>query len=76
LCRRPGPVRLAGRLILDRDLRLAEPKRLRHRLLHMAGRLVRSGHRTKLRVARGWPWAEALVAAFKRLRALPLGAAG
>jgi hypothetical protein len=48
----------AGRLILDGELGLAEPKRLRHRLLHMAGRLVRSGRRTKLRVARDWPWAE------------------
>jgi hypothetical protein len=65
----------AQALTLDGELRLAEPKRLRHRLLHTAGRLVRSGRRTKLRLARDWPWAEALVAAFRRLRALPLGAA-
>lgn len=63
-------------LLLDGELRLAEPKRLRHRLLHVAGRLVRSGRRTKLRLQRDWPWAEALVAAFTRLRALPLGAPG
>jgi hypothetical protein len=50
-------------------------KRLRHRLLHTAGRLVRWGRRTRLRLARAWPSAEALVAAFRRLRALPLGAA-
>lgn len=63
-------------LVLDGELGRAEPKRLRHRLLHVAGRLVRSGRRTKLRLARDWPWAEALVAAFTRLRALPLGAPG
>lgn len=63
-------------LCLEGELRLAEPKRLRHRLLHMAGRLVRSGRRTKLRLQRDWPWAQALVAAFERLRALPLGAPG
>lgn len=63
-------------LVLEGVLRLAEPKRLRHRLLHVAGRLVRSGRRTKLRLQRGWPWAEALVGAFTRLRALPLGPPG
>jgi hypothetical protein len=45
---------------------------VRQRLLHVAGRLVRSGRRVALRLARSWPWAEALVAAFVRLRALPL----
>jgi hypothetical protein len=65
----------ARALILDGELALAEPKRLRHRLLHTAGRLVRSGRRTRLRLARDWPWAEALAAAFRRLRALPLGVA-
>ena len=66
----------AQALCLDGELCLAEPKRLRHRLLHTAGRLVRSGRRTKLRLQRDWPWAEALLAAFRRLRALPLGAPG
>jgi hypothetical protein len=45
----------AGALTLDGELALAEPKRLRHRLLHTAGRLVRSGRRAKLRLARDWP---------------------
>ena len=53
------------------ELALAEPKRVRQRLLHVAGRLVRSGRRAALRLPRYWPWAEALVAAFARLRALP-----
>ena len=59
-------------LVLDGALALAEPKRLRQRLLHVAAKITCSGRRTTLRLPRGWPWAEALVAAFKRLRALPL----
>lgn len=58
-------------LCLDGELTRAEPKRLRQRLLHVAGRIVRSGRRTTLRLPRAWPWAQALVAAFRRLRALP-----
>jgi hypothetical protein len=67
-----GLLRWAARLCLDGELALAEPKRVRQRLLHVAGRLVRSGRRVSLRLPRSWPWAEALVAAFARLRALPL----
>lgn len=65
-------LRWAALLCLDGELALAEPKRVRQRLLHVAGRLVRSGRRATLRLPRGWPWAEALVAAFARLRALPV----
>src|SRR5680860_353299 len=60
-------------LCLQGELALAEPKRLRQRLLHVAGKVVRSARRTTLRLPRSWPWAEALVAAFTRLRALPVG---
>lgn len=67
-------LRWAALLCLDGELGLAEPKRVRQRLLHVAGRLVRSGRRVSLRLARGWPWAQALVAAFARLRALPVAA--
>jgi Transposase DDE domain group 1 len=56
-------------LALDAELARSEPKRLRY--LHQAGRVVRSGRRTKLRLERSWPWAQALVAAFERIRALP-----
>ena len=59
-------------LCLGGELALAEPKRVRQRLMHVPGRLVRSGRRVTLRLARGWPWAEALAAAFSWLRALPL----
>jgi hypothetical protein len=65
-------LRWAALLCLDGELALAEPKRVRQRLLHVAGRLVRSGRRVTLRLPRSWPWAETLVAAFTRLRALPL----
>jgi hypothetical protein len=62
-------------LCLEGEMALAEPKRLRQRLLHVAGKVVRSARRTTLRLPRSWPWAEALVAAFARLRALPAAAA-
>lgn len=62
----------ARSLCLEGELALAEPKRLRQRLLHVAGRVVRSGRRTRLRLPRSWPWADALAAAFARLRALPV----
>jgi hypothetical protein len=65
-------LRWAALLCLDGELALAEPKRARQRLLHVAGRIVRSGRRTVLRLPRTWPWAEALVAAFARLRTLPI----
>jgi hypothetical protein len=67
-------VLLAGDLLawlrgicLDGDLARAEPKRLRYCLLHTAAVMVRTGRRTILRIAEGWPWADHLVAAFARL---------
>lgn len=35
-----------------------EPKRLRLRLLAVAGRIIYSGRRRYLRLPRGWPWSE------------------
>ncbi len=61
-------------LCLEGELRLAEPKRLRHRLLHVAGKITRSGRRTTLHLPRRWPWVAALLQAFERLRALPVAA--
>jgi Transposase DDE domain group 1 len=58
-------------LLLDGDLAVAEPKKLRYRLLHVAARITRSARRTRLRIAQGWPWTEALVTAFDRLATLP-----
>jgi hypothetical protein len=58
-------------LLLEGELARSRPKRLRHRLLHVAGRLAFSGRRVRLRLQASWPWAEALAAAFAKLRALP-----
>jgi hypothetical protein len=62
-------------LLLDGEHALAEPKRLRYRLLHVAARLVRTARRTYLRIAQHWPWAADLATAFHRLDALPRPAA-
>jgi hypothetical protein len=58
-------------LALTGELAKAEPKRLRHRLFHVAGRLAFSGRRAKLHLQHTWPWVTELKAAFERLRALP-----
>jgi hypothetical protein len=58
-------------ICLTGELAKAEPKRLRHRLLHTAGRLVRHARRARLRLQADWPWARALANAFTRLRAIP-----
>jgi len=47
-----------------------EPKRLRLRLLNIAGRIVRTGRRHLLRLPRGWPWNDPLLAGHHRLDAL------
>ncbi len=58
-------------LLLDGELAKAEPKRIRYRLLHVAGRLAFSGRRAKLHLQDTWPWVTELKAAFERLKALP-----
>ena len=35
-----------------------EPKRLRFRLLAVAGRIIRTGRRRRLRLPRDWPWSQ------------------
>jgi len=59
------------RLTLTGDLARAEPKRLRYRLLHVAGRLAFHARAAILRINARWPWAHVLVEAFARARALP-----
>jgi Transposase DDE domain group 1 len=58
-------------LTLDGELARCEPKALRYRLLHTAGRLAFHARRATLRLQRTWPWAHELAAAFARLAALP-----
>ncbi len=57
-------------LLLDGELAKAEPKRLRYRLLHVAGRLAFSGRRCKLHLQDTWPWTAELLAAFQKLKTL------
>ena len=49
------------------------PKRLRYCAWHTAGRLVRTGRRTLLRLDAAWPWAKQLAQAFERLAGLSFG---
>ena len=58
-------------LALDGELAVCEPKTLRYRLLHTAGRLAFHARRATLRLQRTWPWARELATAFARLAALP-----
>jgi hypothetical protein len=60
-------------LVLDGELAKAEPKRLRYRLLHVAGRLAFSARRAKLHLQDTWPWAAELLAAFHKLDTLAAG---
>ena len=58
-------------LLFDGEHRVCEPKRLRYRLLHVAGRLTRHARQLTLHLPADWPWAAAIAKAFKRLAALP-----
>jgi hypothetical protein len=58
-------------LCLDGELARCEPKRLRYRLLHVAGRLAFHARQAILHLQSDWPWAHELTAAFARLEALP-----
>ena len=58
-------------IALDGDLAKAEPKTLRYRVLHAAGKLVRGGRRRRPKIPATWPWAEAIATAWARITALP-----
>jgi hypothetical protein len=58
-------------LLAGTELARCEPKRLRYRLLHVAGPLTRHARRLVLHLPRRWPWREELLLAFQRLQALP-----
>ena len=45
-----------------------EPKRLRLRILAVAGRIIRSGHRQRLRLPRNWPWNNLIDSAWRALQ--------
>ena len=54
-------------ICLDGELKKAEPKTIRYRLLHVAATLVRH-RRLILRLDETWRWAATLRRAFLRLR--------
>ena len=56
------------------ELRSAEPQQLRYKLLHTPARIIRHARGIRLDIAHNWPWADQLVAAFHRLKALPVPA--
>lgn len=54
----------------DHPARSWEPKRLRLRLLSVAGRVITTGRRRILRLSRRWPWSELLTRGQRNLAAL------
>jgi hypothetical protein len=64
----------AQALLLDGKHAACEPKRLRYRLWHVAGKLTRHRRRHTLHLPAGWPRATAIMHAFEGLTALPAAA--
>ena len=58
-------------IALDGELARAEPKTLRYRVLHAAGKLVRGGRRRRLKIPAAWPWAQDIATAWAWITALP-----
>ena len=61
-----------ARLALPTPAAIYEPKRLRLRILAVAGRIVRTARRRLLKIDPVWPWAEVITTAHARLAALPV----
>jgi hypothetical protein len=61
-----------ARLALPTTAAVYEPKRLRLRILAVAGRLVRTARRHTLKIDPAWPWADTITTAHARLAALPV----
>ena len=60
-----------ARLALPASAASYEPKRLRLRILAVAGRIVRTARHRTLHIDPAWPWAEAITTAHARLMSLP-----
>jgi Transposase DDE domain group 1 len=54
----------------DQSAQTWEPKRLRLRLLAVAGRIISTGRRRILRLSKRWPWADLITSGHTRLAAL------
>jgi hypothetical protein len=61
-----------ARLALPAAAATYEPKRLRLRILAVAGRIVRTARRRLLKIDPAWPWAALITTAHARLAALPV----
>ena len=57
----------AQTLLFTGELAVAEPRTLRYRILHIAGRLIRRARRVWLRLPEHWPWTADLLDAYRRL---------
>ena len=55
----------------DQPARVWEPKRLRLRLLAVAGRIITTGRRRILRVSKRWPWTDLITSGHHQLAAYP-----
>jgi hypothetical protein len=55
----------------DPELRHADPDTLRYRIWHLPARLARHARQRVLAISPGWPWAQAFLACWQRLCALP-----
>ena len=54
----------------DQPARVWEPKRMRLRLLAVAGRVITTGRRRILRLSQRWPWADLVLGGHRRLAAI------
>jgi hypothetical protein len=61
-----------ARLALPATAATYEPKRLRLRILAVAGRIVRTARRRILHIDPHWPWADVIIDAHARLSTLPV----
>jgi len=55
----------------DEELRDANPETLRYRAWHLPARLARHARERILKISPDWPWTEAFLTCWQRLRALP-----
>jgi DDE family transposase len=55
----------------EEELRDANPDTLRYRVWHLPARLARHARRHTLAISPDWPWADAFLACWQRLTALP-----
>jgi Transposase DDE domain group 1 len=55
----------------DNDLRDADPDTLRYRIWHLPAKLARHARQRTLAISADWPWSDAFLTCWHRLRALP-----